>query len=314
MTSRLRSLSSFRDFGIVWVLILMVLVVAVSSDTFLTPRNLSNLSGQWAAAGVMAAAATIVLISGGFDLSIAATYSLSAVTAAAVAPESGTVLAYLAALGVGVLVGLVNALLIAGLDVNPFIATLGMSFIIGGVALLATDNKPYYVDDESFTALGTWRFAGIPLTGVLLILTLIATGFLLHRTVYGHQIYAVGGNPHASRLAGIPVKRVVGMAYLLSGLCAAVAGIISASNLGAAQANPELGMLFDVITIVIVGGTSLSGGFGAMWRTVVGIGILATLANGFNLLGVSTYFQDIVKGTVIIGALALDAHGRKASE
>jgi ribose transport system permease protein len=146
---------------------------------------------------------------------------------------------------------------------------------------------------------------------MILITGLLAGGLVLARTVYGQSIYAVGGNAEASRLSGIRVRVTVGSTYVLSGLSMGVAGIITASQLSSAQANINPDIVFDVITIVIVGGTSLGGGVGSMWRTAVGLAIIATISNAFSLADVNPSYQDIVKGCIIIGALALDAYARR---
>jgi ribose transport system permease protein len=146
---------------------------------------------------------------------------------------------------------------------------------------------------------------------MILITCLLAGGLVLARTVYGQSIYAVGGNAEASRLSGIRVRVTVGSTYVLSGLAMGVAGIITASQLSSAQANINPDIVFDVITIVIVGGTSLGGGVGSMWRTAVGLAIIATISNAFSLADVNPSYQDIVKGCIIIGALALDAYARR---
>jgi ribose transport system permease protein len=141
---------------------------------------------------------------------------------------------------------------------------------------------------------------------MLLVLFLVVFGFVLARTIYGEAIYAVGGNYEASRLSGIRVRTVVASTYVLMGGCVGLAGCIAASQLSSAQANLDPGIIFDVLTIVVVGGTSLSGGSGAMWRTAVGLGIIATISNGFVLLDISPYYQSIIKGSIIVAALALD--------
>jgi ribose transport system permease protein len=146
---------------------------------------------------------------------------------------------------------------------------------------------------------------------MILLFCLVAGGLVLAKTVYGQSVYAVGGNAEASRLSGIRVGTTVASAYLLSGLSMGVAGVITASQLNSAQANINPNIVFDVITIVVVGGTSLAGGIGSMWRTAVGLGIIATISNAFSLANVNPDYQDIVKGCIIIGALALDVHARR---
>ncbi len=190
--------------------------------------------------------------------------------------------------------------------INPFITTVGSGFIINGVALVMTKNAAFLVDDPSFGTLGAGRWHGVPYSGMLLVLFLVVFGFILARTVYGEAIYSVGGNYEASRLSGIRVRAVVASTYVVLGGCIGLAGSIIASQLSSAQANLDPGIIFDVLTIVVVGGTSLSGGTGAMWRTAVGLGIIATISNGFVLLDISPYYQSIIKGTIIVAALALD--------
>jgi ribose transport system permease protein len=306
--------AAMRTYGIAIAAILLVAAVGISSPAFLTSTNLLNLLAQWAPAGVMAVGMTYVILSGGFDLSIAAGYSLCAVTAAGLA-QNGTpvALAFLAAIGVGLAIGLVNAVLVALVGINPFITTVGTGFIVNGIALVATGNVSYVVNDPEFATFGTGRWLDIPYIGLVLIAFLVIGGIVLAKTVYGQSIYAVGGNEEASRLAGIRVKTVVGSSYVVSGLCVGVAGVMSASQLSSAQPNLNANIVFDVITIVVVGGTSLAGGIGAMWRTAVGLVIIATISNAFNLLDVDPNWQDVVKGLIIVGALALDVWANRFS-
>jgi ribose transport system permease protein len=260
----------------------------------------------------MAVAMTFVILTGGFDLSIANGFSLCAITAAAVGRTHDPAVAFLAALAVGLAVGLVNGVLVAGGGINPFIATIGVGFILGGIALVATHNAAYIVSDPGFATLGSGRWHGFPYSGMLLIACLLAGGVVLARTVYGQSVYAVGGNAEASRLSGIRVRTTIASTYVLSGLSMGLAGIIVASQLSSAQANINPDIVFDVITIVVLGGTSLAGGVGSMWRTAAGLGIIATISNAFSLADVDPAYQDIVKGAIIIGALGLvSAKGRR---
>jgi ribose transport system permease protein len=300
-----------RTYGIVLAFLVLVAVVAALSPGFATRLNIFNLFSQWAPAGIMAVAMTFVILTGGFDLSIASGFSLCAVTAAAVGRTEVPAVAFLAALGVGLAIGLVNGVLVAGAKINPFITTLGMGFILNGIALVASGNAAYIVSNPGFATIGAGRWHDFPYSGMILIVCLVAGGLVLAKTVYGQSIYAVGGNAEASRLSGIRVSTTIGSTYVLSGLSMGVAGIITASQLNSAQANINPNIVFDVITIVIVGGTSLAGGFGSMWRTAVGLGIIATVSNGITLANINPFYQDIVKGCIIIGALALDVYARR---
>jgi ribose transport system permease protein len=300
-----------RTYGVVLAFVILVAVVAALSPQFATRTNIFNLFSQWAPAGIMAVAMTFVILAGGFDLSIANGFSLCAVTAAAVGRTHDPAVAFLAAVGVGLAIGLVNAILVAGVRINPFIATVGTGFILGGIALVTTGNVAYVVDNPGFGTIGAGRWHGFPYSGMILVACLVGGGLVLARTIYGQSIYAVGGNAEASRLSGIRVSATVGSTYVLSGLSMGLAGIITASQLNSAQADINPDIVFDVITIVVVGGTSLAGGIGSMWRTAVGLGIIATVSNAFSLADLNPSYQDIVKGSIIIGALALDSYARR---
>jgi ribose transport system permease protein len=300
-----------QTYGIVLAFVILVAVVAALSPGFATRTNIFNLFSQWAPAGVMAVAMTFIILAGGFDLSIANGFSLCAVTAAAVGRTEDPAVAFLAALAVGLAIGLVNGVLVAEAKINPFITTVGTGFVLGGIALVATGNIAYIVDNPDFGTIGAGRWHGFPYSGMILIFCLVAGGLVLARTVYGQSIYAVGGNAEASRLSGIRVNTTIGSTYVLSGLAMGIAGIVAASQLNSAQANINPSIVFDVITIVVVGGTSLSGGIGSMWRTAVGLGIIATISNAFSLADINPFYQDIVKGCIIVGASGLDVYARR---
>jgi len=300
-----------RTYGIVLAFVILVAVVAALSPEFATRLNIFNLFSQWAPAGIMAVAMTFVILTGGFDLSIASGFSLCAVTAAAVGRGGDPAVAFVAALGVGLAIGLVNGALVAGAKINPFITTVGTGFILNGIALVATGNIAYVVNNPDFGTIGAGRWHDFPYSGMILIFCLVAGGLVLAKTVYGQAIYAVGGNAEASRLSGIRVRTTIASTYVLSGLSMGVAGIIAASEVSSAQANIDPNIVFDVLTIVVVGGTSLAGGFGSMWRTAVGLGIIATVSNAIILANINPDYQDIVKGCIIVGALALDNYARR---
>ncbi|MGJ8720882.1 MAG: ABC transporter permease [Salinibacterium amurskyense] len=309
---------ALSEYGVVLALVALVIIVAILQPAFLSLGNVSNVLAQWAPVAIMGIGMTYVVLTGGFDLSMAATYALAAVVAATLGQTMSPLVAFLGAIVVAGVVGLLNGVIVTLLRVNPFIATLGSSLIITGVALLLTGNRPIQVAFEPFTVLGRGAFAGIPLSALLMIVLFIVGGLILAFTTYGHNIYAVGGNREAARLSGIRADWIVASAYLVAGICAGIAGTITASRLSSAQAGLSGQLVFDVLTVVIVGGTTLAGGKGSMWRTAVGVAILATLQNGFNLLDIDAYYQNIIKGVIIIAALtSVDwsrfARPRKAS-
>jgi ribose transport system permease protein len=296
-----------RTYGILLALLALVVAVAIGDPSFLSRANIINMLGQWALTGVMAVGMTFVIIAGGFDLSIASGFSLCAIVAALLGAHNWPVAVAMAgAIGTGLVIGVVNGGLVSLAKINPFIATVGTGFIILGIDFLATPNTYIQVNQIGFDALGAGSFLSIPFKGMILIASLLLGGVVLAKTVYGRQIYAVGASPTVCRMSGVPVGWIVAGTYVVSGLCMGVAGGLAASQLSTAQALMEPTIVYDVIAAVVIGGTSLSGGVGAMWRTAVGLAIIATISNGFTLIGLNPLHQGIVKGTVIIGALAID--------
>ena len=251
-----------RIYGIILTLVILLTIVAVGNPAFLSQQNLFNMLSQWAPAGIMAVGMTFVILTGGFDLSVASGYSLCAVVAAYVGQDHSPLVAFAAAIAAGLCFGAVNGFLVAVVRINPFITTVGSGFVINGIALVMTENAAFLVDDPNFGILGASRWHGIPYSGMLLVVFLVVFGLILARTVYGEAVYAVGGNYEASRLSGMRVRGVVASTYVLLGGCVGLAGSIAASQLSSAQANLDPGIIFDVLTIVVVGGTSLAGGFG----------------------------------------------------
>jgi ribose transport system permease protein len=301
------ALRLLRDHAITAVAVLLVATVFAGNPTFLSFFNIANMLSQWAPAGLMAIGMTYVIIAGGFDLSLAAGFSFCAVLAALVGIDHPVPVAFLAAMAGGAAIGLANAVLIARFDVNPFITTVGTGFMVTGATFVLTGNAAFIVDDPAFATLGAGRIWGVPYSGLLLLAALAVAAFVLSRTIYGHLVYAVGGNPDATRLSGVRVPVVTGSTYVLLGVLTGIAGFISASQLSSAQANMDPNILFDVMTIVIVGGTPLGGGVGTIGRTVVGLVIIATISNGFVLLDISPFYQAIIKGALIVAALVLDS-------
>lgn len=301
-SSRVRHFLS--EYGVVLALVCLVILITLLQPSFLTYGNITNVLSQWAPVAIMGIGMTYVVLTGGFDLSMAATYALGAVVAAALGQTMPPILAFAGAIAVTSFVGLCNGFIVTQLRVNPFIATLGSSLVIAGITLLLTGNKPIQVNFEPFTALGRGDIFGMPFSALLMIALFVIAGLVLAYSRYGHNVYAAGGNREAARLSGIRTDWVIASTYLIAGLTAGVAGSITASKLSSAQAGLSGSLVFDVLTVVIVGGTTLAGGKGSIWRTAVGVGILAALQNGFNLLDIDAYYQNIIKGVIIIAALA----------
>ncbi len=299
-----------QEYGLILMLAALVAVVAIREPSFVEGQSLLNLLEQWAPVGLMAIGGTFVIISGGFDFSVGGVLAFATVVYAGLAEHTSVGVALGAALLAGLLLGVINGLVITKLQVNPFIATLGMGLVAHGLGLVYTNGSPFIVDRASFGYVGLTKLGPLVLPSVALIVLFIIGGIVLARTVYGRSIYAIGGNREAARLSGIKVNRQLIIAYAMSGLLAALAGIFLASRLGVGQADMSSGVEFDVVIAIVLGGTALSGGFGAMWRTAVGLGILAVLQNGFDSLQINPFYQVPIKGLVLITAVAWDEYVR----
>lgn len=305
---RIRGL--LRTVGMLPVLILLLVGFALMSDNFFTVQNLSIISQQASVNVVLAAGMTFVILTAGIDLSVGAILAASAVVAmlASTSPQFG-MLGIVAGVGFGLLLGLVNGGLIAFMRLPPFIVTLGALTAMRGLARLLADDKTVFNPELPFAFIGNDSLLGVPWLVIIALCVIGLSWFILRRTVMGVQIYAVGGNPEAARLSGIKVWRVLLFVYALSGALAGLGAVMTASRLSAAN-GLQLGQSYelDAIAAVILGGTSFTGGVGTIGGTLIGALIIAVLTNGLVLLGVSDIWQYIIKGIVIIGAVALDRY------
>ena len=314
MRARGNPAAAMQRYGVVVALLILLIILSIVSPSFFRLNNFANILAQWAPIGIMSVGATYVILAGGFDLSVAAGFAFCAVVAAALAQKGiPASLAFLAAIVAGILIGGVNAALVVGLRINPFVATLASGFVLNSLPYLIVPSPFIEVDQPGFDVLGTGAWLGIPYTGLVLIGFLIVFGLVLAKTQYGHFLYAVGGNAEISQLFGIPVRRVISSTYVFSGLCVGTAASLATSQLSYSASDQDPVLVFDVIVAVVVGGTSLAGGVGSMWQTAVGLATLAVLQNGLNLLDVNTFYQYIIKGCLIIGAVSLDVWLRRLS-
>jgi len=296
----------FQRFGLVFSFLLLMIVLSALSERFLTPSNLMNVLRQATINGIVSVGMTIVILTGGIDLSVGSVLALS-VTVGASLMKQGQPVAWAVgvALGIGTLLGVVNGLMITRAKIPPFIATLGMLTVARGLTLLYTQGQPITGLPAEFRWIGTGVVAGIPMP-VILSLAVFALGWIfLTRTKYGAQIYLLGDNPTAARLAGVPTDRMTVLVYAISGFCAALAGLVLVARLDSAQPIIGQGYEFNAIAAVVVGGTSFSGGEGGLAGTLLGALLIETLNNGLNLLNVSPLWEQVVKGVVIALALLL---------
>ncbi|GEP01619.1 ABC transporter permease [Methylobacterium haplocladii] len=280
----------------------------LTEGRFFTGQNLSIVAQQASINTVLAAGMTFVILTGGIDLSVGSIVAISAMCGAlaSFAPGGG-ILGILAGLGMGTFVGLINGVLIAGLRLPPFIVTLGSLTYLRGFARLIGQDTTVFNPDLPFAFIGNDDLFGVPILAIIAFAVVLVSWFILRRTVLGVRIYAVGGNPNAARLSGIKVWAVLLFAYCASGFLAGLGGVMALSRLYAAN-GLQVGQTYelDAITAVILGGTSFVGGIGTIWGTLIGALIIAVLSNGLILLGVSDIWQFIIKGLVIVGAVALD--------
>ncbi len=302
--------SLMRAVGMLPVLILLMIGFGLIAESFFTVQNFSIIAQQASINIVLAAGMTFVILTGGIDLSVGSILAAAAVVALIVSgiPDIG-MLGIAAALLTGLIFGLINGGLIAFLKLPPFIVTLGALTAVRGVARLIGDDKTVFNPELPFAFIGNDSILGVPWLVVIAAAVIIGSWFILRRTVLGLHIYSVGSNPEAARLSGIKVWKVLLTVYALSGLLAGLGAVMTSSRLMAAN-GLQLGQSYelDAIAAVILGGTSFVGGVGTIVGTLIGALIIAVLTNGLVLVGVSDIWQYIIKGLVIIGAVALDRY------
>ncbi len=286
------------------VLLVLVAYFSVTSDVFFSGTNLRNVLLSISVMGILAAPATLLLISGNFDLSIASTAALCGVVAGVVMESQGPVIGILAALGVGLLAGLVNGFLSSVVGIASIIVTLGTFQAFRGLARLTSNGQTVRLNDaiEFLTA----RVAGIPMQIILFVVIAAFAAFVVRYTRFGRSVYAIGSNASAARLAGLRQTPTVFTLFIASGVLAALAGLILASQLDAASPNAATGLELQVVAAVILGGASLSGGRGTIAGTILGVMILGVMQNGLTLLSISGFWRDIATGVVLILAVAVD--------
>jgi ribose transport system permease protein len=304
----------FQTIGMLPVLIVIGIGFDLLNGRFASVGNLSIVTQQASINIVLAAGMTFVILTGGIDLSVGSILAASAMMAVIVSklPDLG-LLGILAGLLAGLVCGLANGLLIALVRLPPFIVTLGSLTAVRGIARLIGADNTVFNPELPFAFIGNGTLFGVPWLVIIALLVILGSWFILRRTVLGMRIYAIGGNPDAARLSGIRVWRVLLFVYAASGLLAGLGGVMSAARLYAAN-GLQLGQSYelDAIAAVILGGTSFVGGIGSIWGTLIGALIIAVLSNGLTLVGVSDIWQFIIKGLVIIGAVALDRYRLRA--
>jgi ribose transport system permease protein len=300
-----------RDYGIVVFAVALFCYFAVASSVFLTWQNLLNLVFQNATLGIAACAVTFTIIAGNFDLSLGAIFVLSEVLGAWVAVHWGVWWAFPVAIGSGLAMGLTNGLLVTKLRVNAFLATLASALTFGGIAVGVTGGGLLITPTSRvFTFLGQHRAGGIQDPVIIFVVVAVVLQLVLAYTVFGRHLYGVGDNRNAARLSGLKVDRIVILTFVITGAACGLAGLLDSSITGSGSSDTSgLGGSLALLAIagVALGGTSIFGGVGSVWRTVLGVLILAMITNGFDLLAVPDYWQDIVRGILIVIAVAISS-------
>jgi ribose transport system permease protein len=313
VTSRL--FGSWRTAGIFFPFLAIFIILSITSGPFLNKTNLLNILDQQSSLLIIAAAGTLVIVAGGLDLSVGATYGLASVVSAQLAQHHSPVLAVGAGLLVGLGIGLLNGIIVTIFRINALIATLAMSFVVGGVATLVTSGNLIVLTGQSgFDKVAVSSFWGVSSAVWIMLVVVLMLGILLSRTTFGRYVVASGGNPVAGRLAGVRVRQVRIITFVLSGGAAALGGIIDTARVLSAESSAGGSALaFTVLAGIVVGGTSISGGEGAVSRTVLGVLFIALIANGFNLLGLNALYEQIVLGLILLVAVGVDVWARSKS-
>lgn len=302
----LQSPSLQEGMGLAAIYVLILVIMSVLSPYFLSTKNFINLLLYSSTIGMIAMFTTMLMVGGGLDLSVGSTVALVGVVLSHTQYSLGIWGAVAAGIVASLLVGILNGLLVTRVGINPLITTLGMLSVTRGLAFVFSGGLTEPMLDPAFGKLGRGFIVGIPVPVVVLMVLIIASYIVMRYTNYGRGLYATGGNPTASHLAGLPVKRYQLVAFIMSGLSAGVAGVFLTSQLGAGAPQAALGLEISVIAAVILGGTSLAGGKGTILGTLIGVLILGTLNNGMVLLSVSAYYQQIAQGVVLLLAVGLD--------
>jgi inositol transport system permease protein len=308
-------INNIRQYGLLIVFGIICLIISLITPQFLTVSNLTIIVTQVSINALLAFGVTFVIITGGIDLSLGSIVAVTGVTAAMLAhPDSYPVLIPIVmGLLAGLLMGAFNGFIITKSKIAPFIVTLGTMTIGRGLALILSDGRPVSNLSDSFNYLGSGTVLGIPILILIFILVFAVCSIILNKTVLGRYIYAIGGNEQAARASGINIDRVKLSVYSISGLLAGLAGILLASRITTGQPNAGAGFELDAIAAVVIGGTSTAGGRGTMAGTLIGVLLIGVINNGLDLLNVTSYYQQVVMGIIIIGAVVLDSLNQKSN-
>lgn len=301
-------------YGIYIAFAILFITLSITSESFLTTTNIINILRQVSIIGIVSIGMSFVIMTGGIDLSIGSIMALSAVVATSFAKVDSSYSLFIpviVGIMVGLACGLTNGILVAKWRVSPFIATLGMMTAARGLAMVYTEGRPVIGLSESYNNIGSGSFLNLPIPIIIFVAIVLIGTFLLNFTVFGRYVFATGGNEQAAKLSGIRVTSIQIGVYAIAGILAGVGGMILSSRI--MSGSPVLGQGYelDAIAAVVIGGTSLLGGVGSIMGTVVGVLIIGVMNNGLDLLNVSSYYQQILKGAIIVIAILLDKKNQR---
>lgn len=303
---------NFRDYGVLIGFVVLCIAISMATPAFLSKQNVLNLLRQSSIIGIISAGMTFVIISGNFDISVGAVAALSGVIVMRLATTGTNLfLAIIAAILVCAIIGLVNGIMVAKVNVPSLIATMAMVTIVRGILLMITGGYPITQTIPMLDSLGNGYFLGIPMPVIVFILVVIVSYIVLTQTKFGRHVYSIGGNQDASKLNGINVDSQKIKVFIINAVLAAIAGLVLTGRLG--TASPVAGDSYDMdaIASVVIGGTSVSGGSGSVLKTIIGVLLMSVINNSFNLLGIDIFFQYIFKGLIILVAVGFDSYSKK---
>ena len=306
----------YSKFGIYIILLVMIIVLSIVSPFFFSRSNIINVLRQATINGTLALGVTLIIITGGIDLSVGGIMAFAGVIATSFAhTENALPLGIVILIGilVGTVFGALNGVLVSFTKITPFIVTLGVESIVRGLCLIYTHGSPVTDLDPGYKSFGQGTFLGIPILIYVFTLVTVITFIILHSLKFGRHILSVGGNEMAARVSGINVKKTKLLVYMYAGALYGLVGVMLASRTNAATPNAGTGYELDAISAVVIGGTSMSGGKGTIPGTIVGVLILGILSNGMDILNVSSYIQQVIKGVIIIGAVMIDQAKNKSA-
>ena len=311
MKNNKKATALISEYFIFVIFIALVVILTILKPSFITPRNLANILKQASINGILAFGMMFVIISGGFDMSVGSTVAFTGILAALLGKgQFPLILPLLVAMVAGLAVGVLNGVGIAIGDLPPFIMTLGTQTAIRGLALLISNGKPITGISEGYRMVAASTVLGIPSLAVFLIVVIIISSFVATKTVYGRRVYACGGNVQAARVAGINTTLIKISTFAIAGLLSGLCGFLMTSRVTIGQPTAAESYELDAITACVVGGVSMSGGVGNPWGVIVGTLLITVIANGLDILGVSSHWQKIVKGLIIVLAVLMDVKGK----